>query len=88
MRISLALRSMNLKTNLTLSAFSPRDTTGGLGVKMVEYVLGGSPTNKESPLNLEPRLRSLKIDDVKVNTVGENFFIKSHFWRFFNSGQR
>ena len=47
--------------------FSPRDSTGGLGVKMVEYVLGGSPTNKESPLALEPRLRGLKIDEVKVN---------------------
>lgn len=34
---------------------------------MVEYVLGGSPTNKESPLALEPRLRSLKIDEVKVD---------------------
>lgn len=33
---------------------------------MVEYVLGGSPTNKESPLALEPRLRGLKIDE-KVN---------------------
>jgi hypothetical protein len=33
---------------------------------MVEYVLGGSPTNKESPLALEPRLRGLKIDEVKV----------------------
>lgn len=28
------------------SILSPRDT-GGLGVKMVEYVLGGSPTGKE-----------------------------------------
>jgi hypothetical protein len=35
---------------------------------MVEYVLGGSPTNKESPLALEPRLRSLKIDE-KVNKL-------------------
>lgn len=35
---------------------------------MVEYVLGGSPTNKESPLTgLEPRLRNLKIDDSKVS---------------------
>lgn len=43
---------------------SPRDSTGGLGVKMVEYVLGGSPTNKESPLSgLEPSLRNLKFDD-------------------------
>ena len=47
--------------------FSPRDSTSGLGVKMVEYVLGGSPTNKESPLTgLEPRLRGLKFDDGKV----------------------
>lgn len=43
---------------------SPRDSTGGLGVKMVEYVLGGSPTNKESPLSgLEPRLRALKFEE-------------------------
>ncbi|XP_055612803.1 maternal protein pumilio-like, partial [Uranotaenia lowii] len=43
---------------------SPRDSTGGLGVKMVEYVLGGSPTNKESPLaGLEPRFKGLKFDD-------------------------
>lgn len=26
------------------SILSPRDASGGLGVKMVEYVLGGSPT--------------------------------------------
>lgn len=46
------------------SRSSPRDSTGGLGVKMVEYVLGGSPTNKESPLSgLEPRMRSLKFED-------------------------
>lgn len=31
---------------------------------MVEYVLRGSPTTKESPLpGLEPRLRGLKFDD-------------------------
>lgn len=31
---------------------------------MVEYVLGGSPTNKESPLsNMESRLRGLKFDE-------------------------
>lgn len=31
---------------------------------MVEYVLGGSPTNKDSPLSsLEPRLRAFKLDD-------------------------
>ncbi|XP_017141027.1 maternal protein pumilio isoform X2 [Drosophila miranda] len=40
---------------------SPRDSQCA---KMVEYVLGGSPTNKESPLSgLEPRLRNLKFDD-------------------------
>uniref|UniRef100_A0A182UX22 Pumilio n=1 Tax=Anopheles merus TaxID=30066 RepID=A0A182UX22_ANOME len=43
---------------------SPRDSTGGLGVKMVEYVLGGSPTNKESPLaSLDSRFKGLKFDD-------------------------
>lgn len=47
--------------------FSPRDSTGGLGVKMVEYVLGGSPTNKDSPLALDGRFKNLKIDEVKVN---------------------
>lgn len=46
------------------SFHSPRDSTGGLGVKMVEYVLGGSPTNKESPLsNMESRLRGLKFNE-------------------------
>lgn len=43
---------------------SPRDSTGVLGVKMVESVLGGSPTNKESPLsNIESRLHGLKFDE-------------------------
>lgn len=52
---------------------SPRDSTGGLGVKMVEYVLGGSPTNKESPLsNMESRLRGLKFDE--NDKVGEKLF--------------
>ncbi|GLG99929.1 Pumilio 2 [Gryllus bimaculatus] len=38
------------------SILSPRSSeTGGLGVKMVEYVLATSPTSKE----LEPRLRGL-----------------------------
>lgn len=54
---------------------SPRDSTGGLGVKMVEYVLGGSPTNKESPLaSLEPRLRALKFDD--NDKVGSTLFVQ------------
>jgi hypothetical protein len=52
-----------------LFSFSPRDSTGGLGVKMVEYVLGGSPTNKDSPLALDGRLRNLKIDEVKVRHI-------------------
>ncbi|XP_065350272.1 pumilio homolog 2 isoform X3 [Cloeon dipterum] len=45
------------------SILSPRSETGGLGVKMVEYVLGSSPTSKE----LEPRLRVLGLNgsDVK-----------------------
>lgn len=44
--------------------FSPRDSAGGLGFKMVEYVLGGSPTNKESPLsNIESRFSGLKFDE-------------------------
>jgi hypothetical protein len=62
--------------NKFLVFLSPRDSTGGLGVKMVEYVLGGSPTNKESPLSgLEPRLRALKFDDNdKVRTLVLFFF--------------
>lgn len=37
---------------------SPRSSeTSGLGVKMVEYVLGTSPTNKD----LEPRMRNLMV---------------------------
>lgn len=48
---------------------SPRDSTGVLGVKMVESVLGGSPTNKESPLsNIESRLHGLKFDE-KVSVL-------------------
>ncbi|CAB3379385.1 Hypothetical predicted protein, partial [Cloeon dipterum] len=45
------------------SILSPRSETGGLGVKMVEYVLGSSPTSNE----LEPRLRVLGLNgsDVK-----------------------
>ncbi|XP_031626222.1 maternal protein pumilio-like isoform X2 [Contarinia nasturtii] len=51
-------------SNPSAGILSPRDSTGGLGVKMVEYVLGGSPTNKESPLsNMESRLRGLKFDE-------------------------
>lgn len=54
---------------------SPRDST--LGVKMVEYVLGGSPTNKESPLSaLGPRLNALKFDENdKVSLSFHIYFI-------------
>ena len=38
---------------------------------MVEYVLGGSPTNKESPLALDSRLRNMKIDEVKVSFISD-----------------
>lgn len=46
------------------SILSPRGSdTGGLGVKMVEYVLGSSPTSKDSSLSgLEPRMRVLGLD--------------------------
>lgn len=58
-------------------SYSPRDSTGGLGVKMVEYVLGGSPTNKESPLsNMESRLRGLKFDE--NDKVSENPSVYFH----------
>lgn len=45
------------------SILSPRDSTSGLGVKMVEYVLGGSPTAKESPAGN---------NDVKQEAQGQN----------------
>ena len=44
---------------------------------MVEYVLGGSPTNKESPMTLEPRMRGLKIDEVKVKIAARRHVIDS-----------
>lgn len=45
---------------------SPRGSdNGGLGVKMVEYVLGTSPTGKESMAGLEPRMRALHLQDDK-----------------------
>ncbi|KAL6425144.1 hypothetical protein ACFW04_009428 [Cataglyphis niger] len=41
------------------TVLSPRSSeTGGLGVKMVEYVLGSSPT---TPKDLEPRMVSLRL---------------------------
>ncbi|XP_023311414.1 pumilio homolog 2-like, partial [Anoplophora glabripennis] len=47
----------------TGSILSPRGSdNGGLGVKMVEYVLGTSPTGKET-MSLEPRMRALHLDE-------------------------
>lgn len=47
----------------TGSILSPRGSdNGGLGVKMVEYVLGSSPTNKDN-MGLEPRMRALHLDE-------------------------
>lgn len=46
---------------------------------MVEYVLGGSPTNKESPLSaLGPRLTALKFDESDKVT-----YFMPHFTKFF-----
>ncbi|XP_057668356.1 pumilio homolog 2-like isoform X6 [Diorhabda carinulata] len=54
------------------SILSPRGSdNGGLGVKMVEYVLGTSPTGKDNtmvgvpggPGGLEPRMRALVLQD-------------------------
>lgn len=54
---------------------------------MVEYVLGGSPTNKESPLsNMESRLRSLKFDEndkvsvCVLNTVCYIYLFANVLW--------
>lgn len=45
---------------------------------MVEYVLGGSPTNKESPLsNMESRLRGLKFDENDKVSEQKPFFLKN-----------
>jgi hypothetical protein len=49
---------------------SPRSSeTGGLGVKMVEYVLGSSPTGKD----LEPRMRGLVL--VSVNLFDPIYYV-------------
>lgn len=49
------------------SILSPRGSdSGGLGVKMVEYVLGTSPTSKDNnSMGLEPRMRGLHLVDDK-----------------------
>lgn len=49
-------RSGSFPGSEVVNVLSPRSSeTGGLGVKMVEYVLGTSPTNKD----LESRMRGL-----------------------------
>jgi hypothetical protein len=49
-------RSGSFPGSEVANVLSPRSSeTGGLGVKMVEYVLGTSPTNKD----LESRMRGL-----------------------------
>lgn len=49
-------RSGSFPGSEVANVLSPRSSeTGGLGVKMVEYVLGTSPTNKD----LENRMRGL-----------------------------
>jgi len=54
---------------------SPRSSeTGGLGVKMVEYVLGSSPTGKD----LEPRMRGLVL--VSTNLYGRGPLLLMPFW--------
>ena len=54
---------------------SPRSSeTGGLGVKMVEYVLGSSPTGKD----LEPRMRGLVL--VSTNLYGCGPLLLTLFW--------
>lgn len=53
--------------------------TGGLGVKMVEYVLGSSPT---TPKDLEPRMVSLRLVILyirnKIISKKENNFIEMY----------
>lgn len=45
---------------------SPRSSeTSGLGVKMVEYVLGTSPTSKD----LEPRMKSLVLVSKNIKLI-------------------
>lgn len=55
--------------------------TGGLGVKMVEYVLGSSPT---TPKDLEPRMVSLRLvsltNDDKVFLVYFKIKKKIHIY--------
>lgn len=63
--IAMNRRSFPSGTPGDSSILSPRGSdTGGLGVKMVEYVLGSSPTSKDSGLGgLEPRMRGLGLGD-------------------------
>lgn len=53
---------------------------------MVEYVLGGSPTNKDSPLALDGRFKNLKIDEVKVSFHHWfNFYYDSKAYAYFSN---
>lgn len=76
-------KKKNIQIFINCNLCSPRDATSGLGVKMVEYVLGGSPTNKDSPLSsLEPRLRSLKFDDNDKVSFKADILSSAATWLF------
>ncbi|KAK6633382.1 hypothetical protein RUM44_003984 [Polyplax serrata] len=67
-------RSGSFPGSDTANMLSPRSSdTGGLGVKMVEYVLATSPTNKD---HLETRMRNLVLNsadgDKKEKELNEN----------------
>ena len=56
-------RSGSFPGSEVANVLSPRSSeTGGLGVKMVEYVLGTSPTNKD----LESRMRGLVLVSLRI----------------------
>lgn len=62
-------RSGSFPGSEVANVLSPRSSeTGGLGVKMVEYVLGTSPTNKDL---IESRMRGLVLVSCKL--------LKNHF---------
>jgi hypothetical protein len=65
-------RSGSFPGSEVANVLSPRSSeTGGLGVKMVEYVLGTSPTNKD----LESRMRALVLVSCSV-CVSCYFFLR------------
>jgi hypothetical protein len=80
-------RSGSFPGSEVANVLSPRSSeTGGLGVKMVEYVLGTSPTNKD----LESRMRGLVLVSVRFfffymfdNSnwlVFSSFYVIDHFF--------